>query len=141
MIKKATLTAVTVLMVLVLSTGLGLAINGNGDGEGSGPIHDIFSGTLFIYTGTIIGCVPGEGVKLSVDTTVDPTGEVIVYGIGPSSYWEGEEVDVPRPAVGDEITVEGYTVVYDSVSLNIATKISIGDDEVLLRDEDGPIWR
>jgi hypothetical protein len=136
MIKKATLTAVTVLMVLVLSTGWGLAINGKGAGDGSGPIHDIFSGTPFDYTGVIIDCVPGEGVIISVDGV----GEVIAYGIGPASYWE--ELGVARPAVGDEITVAGYTVVYDSVSLNIATNILVGGVEVDLRDEDGmPLWR
>lgn len=135
MIKKATMTAVTVMMVLVLSTGLGLAINGNGAGNGSGPIHDIFSGDYFIYTGDITGCVPGEGLIVA---TAQET--VVIYGIGPASYWEG--LDVARPAVGDTITVEGYTVVYDSVSLNIATKILVGDDEVSLRDEDGmPLWR
>ena len=136
MIKKATLTAVTVLMVLVLSTGWGLAINGKGAGDGSGPIHDIFSGIPFAYTGVIIDCVPGEGVIISVEGL----GKVIVYGIGPASYWE--ELGVARPAVGETITVEGYTVVCDSVSLNIATNISGEGYEVDLRDQDGmPLWR
>ncbi len=136
MIKKATLTAVTVMMVLVLSTGWGLAISGKGAGDGSGPIHDIFSGTPFDYTGVITDCVPGEGIILFVDGV----GEVKVYGIGPESYWE--ELDIARPAVGDEIRVEGYTVVCDIVSLNIATKISVAGEEVDLRDEDGmPLWR
>jgi hypothetical protein len=136
MIKKVALTAVTVMMVLVLSTGCGLAINGKGAGDGSGPIHDIFSGTPFDYTGVIIDCVPGEGIILSVDGV----GEVKVYGIGPATYWE--ELGIARPAVGDEIRVEGYTVVCDIVSLNIAAKIWVAGEEVDLRDEEGmPLWR
>jgi len=134
--KKVTLTTVTVLMVLVMSTGWGLAMNGNGAGNNSGPIHDIFSGTPFAYTGVIIDCVPGEGVIMSVEDV----GEVIVYGIGPATYWQ--EQDVARPAVGEEITAVGYTVVCDSVSLNIATQILVGEVWVDLRDEDGmPLWR
>jgi hypothetical protein len=83
----------------------------------------------------IIACVPGEGVTISVDGEPE-----VIYGIGPASYWE--EQDLARPAVGEEITVVGYTVVCDIVSLNIATNILIGDDEVSLRDEDGmPLWR
>jgi hypothetical protein len=135
MIKKITLTTVTVLMVLVMSTGWGLAMNGNGAGDGSGPIHDIFSGTPFEYTGLIIACVPGEGVTISVDGEPE-----VIYGIGPASYWE--EQGLARPAVGEEITVIGYTVVCDSVSLNIATKVLVGEVWVDLRDEDGmPLWR
>ena len=148
--KKVLASSVVVLMVLFLSAGFGLAGNGNagsgiggggggGIGDGTGPIHSILEGTPFTITGDVVSIVLGEGVDLSTDS-----GDVTIYGIGPVRYWDSEDVDVPRPGVGETITVTGYTVDYNGVSRNIAMEIAVeGGVTVELRDPDTgvPLWR
>ena len=129
---------IVLLALTVFGTGISWAANGAEDG--SGPIHDIFSGTPFDYTGTVAGCVQGEGLILDVDNVAE---DILISGVGPQSYWES--IGVERPAKGDTIRVVGYTVTFEFedefVSVNIATEITIGDDVVPLRDDDGyPLW-
>jgi len=65
---------------------------------------------------------------------------VTIYGIGPAIYWES--IGVARPAVGDAITVAGYTINYNGELRNIAYTIIINGKTVPLRDADGlPVWR
>lgn len=130
------------LIVLLALTvfGAGISWAANGAEDGSGPLHDIFSGTPFDYTGTVVGCVQGEGLILDV---VNVTDDILISGVGPQYYWES--IDVERPTKGDSIRVVGYTVTFEFedefVSVNIATEITIGDNVVPLRDEDGyPLW-
>jgi len=148
--KKILASSVVVLMVLFLSAGLGLAANGKGGGKGGGgstgggigPIHVISDGVPFTYEGTVVSLSPGLGMVIA--TVVDEEGtNVTIYGIGPVRYWDSEDVDVPRPGIGELITVTGHTVDYNGVSLNIATEITVGDDIVPLRDlETGAaLWR
>ena len=127
-----------VMMVLFLSAGLGLAGNGNGVGGGTGPspIHNILDGTPFDYTGEVVSCLSGEGLVLAIGSE-----NIIIYGIGPNSYWE--LLGVEKPGVGETVTVVGNTVDFNGELLNIATSITIGEDTVSLRDlETGlPLWR
>jgi hypothetical protein len=130
------------LIVLLALTvfGAGISWAANGAEDGSGPIHDIFSGTPFDYTGAVAGCVQGEGLILDVDNVAE---DILISGVGPRSYWES--IGVERPAKGDTIRVVGYTVAFefeDEIDyVNIATEITIGDDVVPLRDDDGyPLW-
>ena len=138
--KKVMTGGMVVLMVVFLSAGLTLAGHAHGRygdavGDGDGPIHDIYAGTAFTYSGDVIDLVLGQGLLLSTSE-----GNVTIYGIGPERYWESVGVD--RPSVGDTITVEGYTVDYNGELRDIATKITIGSYTVELRDADGvPLWR
>jgi ABC-type enterochelin transport system substrate-binding protein len=98
------------------------------------------AGTPFAVTGTVVTIATGEGLELVTEggTTV------IVYGLGSLRYWNSMGVD--RPAVGDEVSVSGYTVVYDTeenIVRNIATIITVGGVNLELRDaETGlPLWR
>ena len=134
--RKKFVGAVVVLMVVFLSAGLDLAGNGKGPGNGTGPIHDILSGTPFEYTGDVVSLVPGAGMLIATDQ-----GNVTIYGIGPVRYWEREEVE--RPAVGESVTVHGYTVDYSGVDRNIAMSITVGEQTIELRDPESgiPLWR
>ena len=138
--KKALTGSVIVLLVLFLSVGLGMAGNGKGSGQGpgdgTGPIHDIFDGELFGYTGEVVTVVAGGGLELSTTG-----GNVTIYGIGPVRYWDSLGVD--HPCVGDTLTVKGYTVDYNGVERNIAVTITIGGVTVELRDSvtGAPLWR
>ena len=138
--KKGLAGSLIVLMVLFLSVGLGLAGKGRGAGhgigDGLGPIHDIFAGTPFTYTGSVVSLVPGQGLVLAVENE-----NVTIYGIGPVRYWNS--LDVARPAVGESITVDGYAVDYNGEVRNIAMSITIGEDTVQLRDPNTglPLWR
>jgi len=139
--KKALTGSVIVLMVFFLSAGLGLAGNGkgggNGAGNGTGPIHDILGGTPFMYTGDVVSLVFGQGLLLALSDGTNVT----VYGIGPVRYWESVGVD--RPAVGETVIADGYTVDYNGELRNIAMRITVGPDTVELRDLDTgmPLWR
>jgi len=142
--KKVLASSVVVLMVLFLSAGFGLAGKGKGKGNGvSGggggtPIHDIFAGVSFDYSGEVISYVQGQGMVIS---TVSEN--VIIYGIGPVRYWDSLDPPVVRPVVGDTIYVSGYKVDYNGVDRNIAVIITVGGVEVPLRDlETGAaLWR
>lgn len=139
--KKILTGSMIAVMVVFLSVGFALAGNGQGGngtgtGDGIGPVHDIYSGEPFTYTGDVYGMVPGQGWV--IDTGDE---DVTIFGIGPIRYWESLGVD--RPAVGDTITVSGYAVDYNGVVRNIATTITIGEDTVDLRDSEtgAPLWR
>ncbi len=144
--KKSLAGSVIVLLVLFLSMGLGFAGNGkgavNGAGDGSGPIHDIINdGTYFEYTGTVVSYVQGGGMEFDIDGEQD-IDNIVIYGIGPVRYWDS--IDVPRPAVGESVTVIGYEVDYNGVLRNIAISITLSDGAVVdLRDPvtGVPLWR
>ncbi|NQU15238.1 MAG: hypothetical protein HQ561_13885 [Desulfobacteraceae bacterium] len=139
--RKVLTSSVIVLMVFFLSAGIGLAGNGkgggNGAGNGTGPIHDIFAGTPFTYTGDVASLVSGQGLLLALSDGTNVT----IYGIGPVRYWESSGVD--RPTVGDTVKADGYAVDYNGEVRNIAMSITVGTDTVQLRDPvtGMPLWR
>jgi hypothetical protein len=143
--KKMLSGGMIVLLVFFLSVGLGLAGNGKGSnggngggsgaGDGTDPIHDIYAGEPFTYEGDVIEC-QGDGIVIAV------AGEnITIYGIGPVRYWDS--LELVKPAVGDTVTVTGYTVDYNGELRNIAVTINVGGVEVPLRDADTgtPLWR
>ena len=133
--KKAIRGGVMILMVLFLSMGMAWAGNGGGAGDGTGPIHDIYAGTPFEYTGDVVECL-GDGMLIST-----ASGNVTVYGIGPVRYWD--TLDVIRPVAGDTVTVTGFAVDYNGDFRNIAVTIVIDGVTVPLRDAvtGAPLWR
>lgn len=134
--KKLIVVLMAALLITFIGYGSSMAGNSAGLGDGDGPLHDIFSGTSFDYSGVVVEMLPGEGLLLGTGS-----GNITIYGIGPASYWE--DINVDRPSMGETIRVTGYTVNYDGIVLNIATEITIGDDVVQLRDADTglPLWR
>jgi len=115
-----------------MGTGYGIA----GNGKGGGNAQYILEGTPFELTGAVVSIALGMGMEIA---TAD--GNVIVYGIGPVRYWES--VGVERPAVGDEVTVSGYSVDFNGELRNIAMSITVDGTAVQLRDHDTalPLWR
>ncbi len=140
--KKILTGTMAALLVLFVGMGLGFAGNGKGAGnakgagDGTGPIHDILSGTEFIYTGTVVGIVPGQGMEVALESE-----NVTLYGIGPIWYWEALEVD--RPVAGEEITATGYTVDFNGELRNIVMTITVDELTIELRDVEtgAPLWR
>ena len=97
----------------------------------------ICEGTPFTVTGIVINIgIPGEGVVIDTGTEV-----VTIYGIGSLDYWAAN--NIVRPAIGEVITVTGYTVVLSDATLNVAMSISVGGSTLLLRDATtcAPLWR
>ena len=134
-----------VLLFALTVFGAGFSWAANGAADGSGPIHDIFSGTYFEYSGEVVGCSKGNGLML--DVGVDE--KIYISGIGPQSYWEevALEYGVDRPTKGDYITVKGYTVEFildgdESELVNIAMSVITDGVEVPLRDPvtGDPLW-
>ncbi|MBW2369789.1 MAG: hypothetical protein JRH15_18105 [Deltaproteobacteria bacterium] len=107
-------------------------------GGGSGPVHDILAGEYFDVKGDVITCgLPGNGMEIAIDEE-----NMVVFGVGPMWYWEFSGVD--KPAVGDIVSVDGYTVDYNGELRNIAVSIIVDENIVVeLRDvETGyPLWR
>ena len=127
--KKVLASSVVVLMVLFLSAGIGLAGDGKGSGTGTGGSGDcegtgvptVCEGDTVTITGIVSGVsVLGAGDGLEIDTD---TGAVIVYGIGP--YWFWEDKGIARPAIGDEVTVDGMAVTFTSGIKIIAMSITV----------------
>ena len=138
--KKVLTGSVIALMVLFLSMGLGLAGQGQGSGQGAGdgtgPIHDILSGTPFVYEGAVVSLASGQGLVLDIGET-----NVTVYGMGSARYWESVGVD--HPGVGETVIVTGYTVDYNGEYRDIAFTIVVEGETVPLRDPEtgAPLWR
>ncbi len=87
----------------------------------------------------IVTAVPSPGNPgLKIDTG---TETVTVYGLGPFWFWE--RMGVAYPAVGEEVSVEGYKVTLNDGSERIiATRITVSGQTINLRDDDGrPAWR
>lgn len=137
--KKIFFIIICVMMVLMMTTGLSLARKGEGPGKAAGAVYDIFSGEKFTFTGVVTGMIPGHGIEIDTGKEV-----VTVYGIGPKRYWN--ELEVERPEVGDDVSVDGYTVSPFGEVRHIAVIITIAVEydeiEVELRDLDTgvPLW-
>ena len=118
--------------------GGGAGGGGAGGGGGTGPIHDIFAGVEFLYSGDVIGIGTDGGVTIATNTE-----NVTIYGIGPVRYWESLDPPVVRPVDGDTIDVIGYEVDYNGELRNIAVIIIVDGVEVPLRDTEtgAPLWR
>jgi len=144
-IMKKTLIMSSAVILIVIFLFVGLSFAGNGRGNGTGicdktgdPVYDICEGTPFECTGAVVSIVPGQGMELAI-TDED---NIIIYGIGPIRYWTSLSVD--RPAIGEKIDVDGYTVNYNGVVRNIAMNVGFEDNTVVeLRDPDtcAPLWR
>jgi hypothetical protein len=110
----------------------------NGALDGAGPFLNVTGATPFTVSGTVVSCLPGDGLEL----VVGEDENIFIFGIGPTWFWEAMEMEIDRPAVGDVIQVTGFAVDYSGTLRNIAVTIVIDDNEVLLRDDQGyPLWR
>lgn len=106
-------------------------------GTHTGPVTDIFAGEAVSVVGTVSEAL-FYGGGLMVNTGEE---EIAVYGVGPLWYWS--ELGIERPAVGDEISADCYKVTLsDGSERIIAANITLGDDNVALRDQDtgAPLW-
>lgn len=136
--RKVIILAAVTAMVMCFATGAALAGRGNGPGDGSGPLFDCTTGTPFEYTGDVVTAPSiGSGQGMVIATAEE---NITIYGLGPLWYWT--EAGVDRPAVGDTVTVTGYTMDYNGVERNIATLIQINGASLQLRDSTSclPLW-
>ena len=102
---------------------------------------DILSGVPFgDYTGMVTEA--SQGLRFPTVMEISGVGTFAV-AMGPIFYWES--LGLSKPAVGDTITVTGYTVTTDQAeipTLNIAATVVLDDGtEVQLLNDDGtPMW-
>ncbi|MFH0998802.1 MAG: hypothetical protein V1844_25405 [Pseudomonadota bacterium] len=134
--KKHFISMVLVCAMVLFGAGMSLAGQGKGPGDGTGPIHDILSGVPFTFTGDVIEFVQAGSLTLA---TAD--GNVQLYGIGPVSYWESQ--NMAYPVIGDTLTANGFTVNYNGVYENVVMSITIDGTTIDLRDPitGKPLWR
>jgi hypothetical protein len=101
------------------------------------PCRLIVNGEKLTISGTVSEALyAGQG--LTVDTGLEL---VTIYGFGPQWYWDLLGVD--KPDVGEEVEIEAVKVTFcDGTEKIIAIAVTIGDDVVQLRDDNGrPLWR
>ncbi|WP_022853082.1 hypothetical protein [Thermodesulfatator atlanticus] len=95
------------------------------------------NGTPVTIRGRVVGVYPGRGYI--IDTGSE---NVVVSGFGPVWYWK--RMGIPRPRVGDEVTIEGYEVTFKDGSTAIfAVKIILPNgSSIQLRDPNTcyPLW-
>lgn len=124
----------------VLMLGMGTAGAGNSGalqpakGIGADVICD---GTPFTVSGIVVEIgIPGEGIVIDTGS-----GVITVYGIGSADFWAANSI--ARPAIGEGVTVTGYTVELTDRTINVAMSITVGGVTLLLRDPDtcAPLWR
>jgi hypothetical protein len=150
-----------VLAILLVTGGQALAQNGscsgkafcsnaasgeNGNGSGNGECQNIRSRIRLqiLSTGepvTITGTVT-EALYAGKGLTVDTGTELVnIFGFGPQFYWDNS--GITKPDVGEEVVIDALEVTFsDGTAKIIATSVTIDEDVVLLRDEDGrPLWR
>lgn len=125
----------------------GQAIAGNNyQNRGTGIFVDICAAPQIIISGTISDADLSSGQGIQVDTGSEL---VTIYGIGPIRFWDS--LDVARPTIGDNVTIDAREVTFSDVSTKIIA-ISItfnfidSDDDITieLRDEGNyclPNWR
>jgi hypothetical protein len=141
----------TVKKLTVAALVIGMSLTANqvmaGNGHGGSFQHngtalntaatDICNSDIATIAGVVTEAgLYGQGMQIDTGSEV-----VTVYGVGPLRYWTS--VDVDRPAVGDEVSVEAaLTVFSDGTEKSIAISITIGDETIDLRDDDClPMWR
>ncbi len=135
---KSIVTFYLVLMLFLLGSPMAFAGHGNGAMDGTGPMMNITTGTAVEISGMVISIgIPGAGMSIDTGNEI-----ATVYGIGPQRYWDA--MGVPRPEVGEEVTVSGYEVTLsDGTTRIIATSITIDGQTIDLRDTNTgvPLWR
>jgi hypothetical protein len=111
---------------------------GWGPGDSWGRLFD--PKTVETLDGTIVKVLVIKKKKMAegIHLTVKTDGETIPVHLGPAWYVENQDMTL---AAGDAIEVRGSRVTYAGKPAIIAVEIRLGDDVLVLRDEDGfPRW-
>jgi hypothetical protein len=149
--KQMTKWIVFTMMVFMIAGGQAMAANGacqsfkncvqnqsqTANGLVERPCQLIVNGEKIIISGTVYEA-PYAGQGLTIDTGQEL---ITVYGLGPQWYWDLSGVD--KPDVGETVEIEAVKVTFsDGTEKIIAISVTIGEDVVQLRDENGrPLWR
>ncbi len=125
------------------SGGSGTGEN-NWSGGGWGSYISILEGTPFNISGDIISTGPMDQSGFSGDGLVIATvsGNITVTGLGSFYYWES--LGAVKPVVGETVNAEGYSVIYDTLTVNVLMSITLSDGVIIqLRDPEtgAPLWR
>lgn len=133
---KKAVNLISVLMLMWAATAMNVQA-GNGPGGGSAQ-QSILLGEPGSVSGMVVEAgIAGQGYVIDTGTEL-----MALYGIGPASYWES--LGVALPQVGEAIAAEVYWVTFsDGTVKAIAFSVTVGDTDVLLRDEitGQPLWR
>lgn len=133
---KKAVNLISVLMLMWAATAMNVQA-GNGPGGGSAQ-QSILLGEPGSVSGMVVEAgIAGQGYVIDTGSEL-----VVLYGIGPVSYWDS--LGVALPQVGEEIVAEVYWVAFsDGTVKAIAVFVTVGGTDVLLRDEvtGQPLWR
>ena len=142
-VKKIALVFVVAMVVMVgalpVSAGQGQGqAQGQGLANGTGPMASIYDGVPVTVVG-VVAALPAIG---DPGLKIDDEKEIItVYGTGSSMVWEA--LGYEPLTVGENVAINAYEVTFiDGSTKLIAVAITVGDQTVTLRDDEGrPIWR
>jgi len=141
--KKIAMTFLVVMVVMAgtlpvsARQGMGQA-QGQGLANGTGPMASIYDGVSVTVVGKVaaLPAIGDPGLK------IDDGAEIItVYGIGSFMVWEA--LGYEPLTVGEDVSIAAYEVTFiDESTKLIAVAVTVGDQTITLRDEEGrPIWR
>jgi hypothetical protein len=97
-------------------------------------------GDLLTLEGYAVAECSYDGLTLTKEGMED----MVVFGLGPVSYWNSFDPAVPRPSTGDVVTVEYKPVTFGDVVKNILFSLAYEDGiKIQLRDPATgcPLWR
>jgi hypothetical protein len=136
---KKSILMITLVMVFGLFCNTTLWA-GNGQQIKDGSMLNVSLDYPIMISG-VVTISEGSGLTVEgLDDNGNPNGDITtVYGMGPSGYWESEEV--LKPSIGDVIEIAAVSVDFSSGKRLIAITVSIGDEIVELRTDEGPAWR
>jgi len=106
--------------------------------DGSGPMVSIYDGVPVEVAGAVaaLPAIGDPGLKVDNGTEI-----ITVYGIGSSMVWE--VLGYEPLTVDEEVSIDAYELTFSDGSTKlIAATITVGDQTIMLRDDEGrPVWR
>ena len=136
----------TIALALSLASATLIAQNGKGranDGWGAGNAYWRLYNTNSVetLTGKVIRAeefTSRKGMSNGYHIILKTDQEEISVHLGPAWYINNQDEKI---AVGDEISVTGSRVEYEGKTVIMAAGVSKGEDEMILRQDDGfPVW-
>lgn len=141
--KRLTAVIVSVLGVLSVFGALSAAeAQGNRQGvPAGGTCEAMLSSPAFSLAG-VVSEAGDPGSRDGITVTAESGEDVILYGLGPTRYWEGLEID--KPVVGDVVQIDGKVLTIGETVRNIIVNLTYEDgSSIQLRDAATgcPLWR
>ena len=124
--KKVLTMCVFVVAFFTLTLGSGIADRSPGFRHGSGLLNVLWCADAFIKSGVVQDC---DTSCLSVKPDGEPNKDpYVVCGLGPSYHWYVDGEKIPKPTVGDYVTIWIANCGTADYPKYVAISISLYDD-------------